>query len=797
VDGKLMKELTRTTTAGVAEEAHYHILYLNDEVGGGVASVANGHTHEVQYQAPAGQMVDETGAVTQEATPGGWFVLPAEDGHSHEVTAYVPVKKRSASADEVETVSEVLTQCRVWRELEKDSIERGRESWKFYKGEQWEDDLRSKLKGLSRACLTINQIVNPVDTILGYQGENRTDIKYAPFSGGDGRTADLYSIVVKNILEQCYYEREEGSAFKDNVIAGRGVLNLSVNFDRDMRGNPFVERFPWDQIVFSPHEKSDLSDCEGLVKHKLYSLTRAKDLWPDKADEIEGKYNDFSQRYPATAQFSDDEYSHLSGSMPAMLDSTGDVKVYDTRLKEVRVFERWIRRYIKTPIAVNVQDDVFQNLTDWSSADLLSVRTLPGFTLVYKTTPKIRITKVAGHCLLSDEDPADLPVDDFFVAPMYAYKYEGDFWGKVEALKDPQREVNKRRSQIADIGDRMITSAWMYDETTFVDSQEAKKFEKNISTPGAVFKVANANNPPRQIETNGRALSDLVQMVQFEKQLVSEVANIQVTEGGANTSEAALLERHKRKLAGNEFMFDSLEFAKKRIGRLILGVVRKYYTPERIYRIVSDKNQKAPQQVGGVPFEEYTKDEIIEILSNIEVDKYDVAVSEAAYGPTARMATYALLSDMAANGAPVPPDVVIRLSDIPEKTKQEILDSMAQQSQSQGAAQSETSKMEITKTLIAQGYIPPEVAQQYGITPGQPSVAPEAAPPPQPEGLLEGSPVEAMSTPQASQQPINVNVHLPSQAPVRKRIVINTDPTTGQRIAEEQIVEEDPNVASV
>jgi regulator of protease activity HflC (stomatin/prohibitin superfamily) len=50
---------------------------------------------------------------------------------------------------------------------------------------------------------------------------------------------------------------------------------------------------------------------------------------------------------------------------------------------------------------------------------------------------------------------------------------------------------------------------------------------------------------------------------------------------------------------------------------------------------------------------------------------------------------------------------------MPDSTKQKLMDMLSQQGQAQASAEQAKADAEIQKTLIAQGQIPPEVAQRF------------------------------------------------------------------------------------
>ena len=704
-----MIKLVPTTRWGIGRAAHHHIVYLNDEKGIGACGTERGHTHEVQWIEPTEDQQDqETGEVAP-GEPGYFQFMPdATDGHTHEIEDSYEVSEESDDEDDTVKLSEVISLFKAASEIEGESLLDGVQSDEFYSGKQWTDGEKTTLETLDRACLTINLIGPKIDEIDGHQRQSRTDIHYLPIEGGDQRTCDLYNAVTKIILEQSFYGREKSKAFLDSVITGRGWYTLFLDRSKNIFGDLKIQRYPYKQVRCGEHEQEDLSDCEYLIKDRVYSKAKIQQLWPDKADDIQKNFKELTDSRERITQYAVDHYAKADGARVLM----GSNVLVDVAKKEFRVIECQRKMYIQTSVGANADDDVALSLYGWDQKDVKQVGTIPGFSVITRAMPKIRITKVAGGVVLSDEKPAELPVDDFFMVPIYAYKRGERFWGKVQGAKDPQREINKRRSHAIDSINRAGSSGWAYDEETFPDMAEAERFKKNVTTPGHVTKVNDVNRLPARIPGQEFPTA-LIELMKMDQENLDRLLNISIREPGANTSAAAIMQAQKLKLVGNEFLFDNLSFAEQHLGKLILHSIRKYYSSERIYRMVSNRNQKSPVSVGGTPFEEFSKEEIISILDNAEVAELDVAVSEASYSPTMRLGILMMLQDWAKAGGSVPPKLFVKYLDVPEEERQEMQADIEAQAQAATEQGQQTEKMEITKTLVAKGILTPEVRQKY------------------------------------------------------------------------------------
>jgi len=742
-----------TTTPG--PDKHYHIVYVNTETGQAAMSPGgdDGHVHEVTYD-PAREPVEPTEAVPpqvdpmtgqpvidpatgqpdmgQPATPGDpgkeegtWVVTPTgatqAEFHDHEIIEYVAKPAKEEQKDK-----EVLDECMaLWREgmaIVEDCKKKGKEAEDFIKGKQWDDGVIRELNSLDRAALTINEIAPNIDTLVGYQMEQRTDIKYLPQENGDQRVADMLNVVVKKVLDNCYYQREETKIFKDQIGPGMGVFNVYMDFNENIQGVIKVERFPWDDIVYGPHEKEDLSDCEYEVRSRMVSIAKLKQLFGKKAKAIEQSYNEYKGQYPDVSDNgingTNTDYRSAAkiDDMPFTLNGT--IPLVDVQKKQFRLAQVTRKTYKDITVLFNQEDNFFFTAYDWKEEDILAASEIPGFQYVSQTKTRMRITKFCGNIILSDENPADLPMHDFYTVPAYGYRQNGEFWGKVEAAKDPQREMNKRRSQAMDTMNRLGASVYYIEPETFIDVQEKEKFKKKRSKPGSIFEVTDSNRRP-VLETGADLPVSLVNMMQLDQQNLQRLMNVVVEQGGANESGTMFMEKKKGRLTGNQFLFDNLSFAKQKLGKIIVALLQRYYPAERMQKILNSQYVRQKFKVADKDFGEYSKEEITEILSGANLLEYDVIVSESSFSASTRLGIAKTLFELMSQGADIPPELPLEFLDVPADIKVNITERLQAQSDQSAQVAMDTSNAEITKTLIAKGEytVAPERAQELGLVP--------------------------------------------------------------------------------
>lgn len=681
-----MKKLIQTSEDFVKGRTgkHYHIAYVEiDEATGsvldGITTTEKDHFHSIENNQ----------------------VAPAGDGkgHTHTLKEYETTEKEDREKDD-KIIKDVISLFKEAKGYEDKSRKKAIESEDFYNGKQWKEEDKSTLEKSQRSALTINEIEPKIDLLSGYQRQNRTDFRFLPVEEGDAIIADLLNVIVKNIVERCNYDHEETDIFEDTAITGRGLINVYVDYGKDMRGEIIIERFPWGDCYFGPHEKRDAADCEYLIKTKWYSKARLKQLYPDKIKDINREIDLFDKEDTPHLRTPGTQYDNSENTVDSIVNADPDL--IDLAKKEFRILECWRKVYEQNRVIANVEDDFYFNAKGWKVSDINSVKNLPSFNVIERVVTKIRVTRVASKVLLDDEFP-ELAVDDFFILPVYAKKRGAEWWGKIENLKDIQKEINKRHSQAVDIINKVASYGYYYDKQTFDTPEKAAKFRQNVSSPGFAIEIMDVNRPPLQTE-GVKFPAEIVQLEQISSQKLRELMNVNTEfegRGQAGTSGVAMVERKRQALIGNEFLFDNLDAVKRKLGRILVALIQKHYTPERIMRIVENQNKRQPVSLGGQPLESVDKEEVLSLLTESDLTKYDIVVSQSPFSASMREANFAIWIELAKTRPEIPLDWLIELSDLPDKEKFKAI--LQEQMEAARAQEDKKYQTELAKTAMAKG----------------------------------------------------------------------------------------------
>jgi hypothetical protein len=690
-----MAELFKTDKVN----GHYHIVYVRND-GVGTTDSYSEHIHEVIEDRIEGEDGEVTFANPQ--------VMDAE-GHTHELIPFTPSTKKKEK-------NEAQRVILLWKELkqnEADSRKKAAKSWDYMMNDQWDKAVEEKLNAEERSHLTLNNIAPNIRLLSGHQRQNRTDIRYFPVEEGDGRVADILTALVKNITEQTNYPFEETLIFEDQAVGGRGVFHIRIDRSKNIEGDIVIEKFPWDEVYFGPHEKFDLSDCEALIKSKFYSKSKLKQLWPNKARDIEKTFDELERLGEKHQRVEGEQY--LIGEGKDFNIHPSDSDLVDLKRKEFRVMELNEKVFESVTILFDPVNDFFFNAdrNGLTSKDIERAKTIEDINSAPQKTHRINQIIVAGNIVLEDGflDENILPDNDFDIVPAYAVKKGNRFQGKVEDVKDAQDEINKRHSQTSDILNRHASYGWLVDNESFDRPQDQEDFKQSVSKSGFIAKVKNILRPPIKLE-GAKFPSELIGFASTEQEQMQFILNINPELRGFQgqaESGVAIVEKNRQGLLGNEFLFDNLSFAKKIIARKLISYIQEVYTPERIMRILTSKAQREKVDIGGENLRDIadesvqtdlTPEIIMELLENTDLSKHDVVVGESAFTVTNRRANFLIWSQMAQTGTtPVPPSLLVDLSDLPDKDK--IKAEIAAMQQQQAESEQADRDTEIAKTQIA------------------------------------------------------------------------------------------------
>ena len=506
---------------------------------------------------------------------------------------------------------------------------------RFYLGDQWDEKEKQMLFEEGRNQFVFNLVRRNINLITGYQRQNRLSSVAVPIENSDQATADLRTQLLLYILQSSSGYEKISECFGGALKTGMNLATLWMDYrDDPVNGDLRIGREPYNGFICDPYfTQLDWSDCSYVIRRKYLTADQAASLLPGQEKEV------FQLQKLGWSR--DDKFTWLPYQrQPNGQDLIAFNEFYEQKWKNV-------------PMLVDTETGEF---TEWKGSEdsLRQFKDLyPQLKIVEKPTRYIE-----QHIILNDQymrteiDPYGL--NEYPMVPFVGiWEPESDLWGlKLQSLIrcqiDPQKESNRRISQMSDLLDSQINSGWLADEDAVVNprslfqaSQGKVVWRKKDSKPGAVEKIPPAQIPP-----------SMFQLQELYAKNTMEILGINDAAFGAteNAQESGIMYmlRQGAALTNLQDVFDNLRYSQRMLSKKILKMVQSW-TPEKIQRITN--------QIPSDAF--YDPDS----------NKYDIAIQEGMLTDTQKQMYFRQLVDLKQLGVPVSGDMLAKAAPIQGKTE--------------------------------------------------------------------------------------------------------------------------------
>lgn len=527
-----------------------------------------------------------------------------------------------------------------------------------YLGDQWDANEKKDLFQEGRNAYVFNYIRRVVNLVDGYQRKHRLSSVVSPRGNQDALTADQMSKCLIYAMNTGDAYHTISNCFSGALKTGWNLAHIYMDYiDDPVNGEIKFQRVPFNGFITDPYfTQHDFSDCSHIIMRKYLGVDQVRSLLPGQEEDVDKLY-----RYGWNR---DDKFTWL----PYQREPNGeDLLSFN---------EFYQQKWRNVPMLVDMETGEYtefevggNNLKDF-------LKKYPQLKVIKK--PKRYIVKhiiVNDQVMRSEENPYGL--DEYPLVPFFAiFEPESDLWElKVQSLTraaiDPQKELNRRRSQMVDILDSQINSGWIADENSVVNprslfqaSQGKVVWRNQDSRPGAVEKI-----PPGQIPPSMFQLQEL-----YDKDIPSILGVNEAAFGEAdNAGESGILTmlRQGAALINLQDLFDQLRNSQKALSTKVLKLIQTW-SPSKIQRIT--EQEPTPQF--------FDKDST----------KFDVVVKEGILTDTQQQNYFRQLVDLKQLGAPVTGEMLAR--EAPIQGKSDYLQQVAQMEQQQAQAAQQQAQLQ-------------------------------------------------------------------------------------------------------
>lgn len=597
--------------------------------------------------------------------------------------------------------SDAATLARCHQSLKRSKVADGRfrkrsaESIGFYFGDkQWDEQDKKEVEDRGQPAIVINRIKPTIKMATGLVVSQPLDWLAKPVGKNDDNSADTATAALKHIARLNHTTNLTAQVYWWALVYGVGWAYAGFHVrDTDPRSEPVQHRFldPREIRVDPNSREYDLSDARFVIWSRKVDVDDAERLWPQH-----------KERFLALANGRDPNLSDNPGEVETWEGVAGesvphsawkdneDWNQFDKdeaqggKPPQVVLHEMWER--IPTRVWLMEHRDGWTHEFDPASPDGAQMLMDPGVVRYYETdVPKMHQHIFCGPLLLESK-PSKYNHDRFpFIPCWYERDEHGDPVSMVESLKDPQREINHRRSRaIHELNfPNVRASRRLLREMEIDEDEAAAKFAR-----GGQFWPADPGDI--EVMTRQDLSSAQFQFMQDAKAEIQAVSGANDDLMGYDSSSKSGIAKQVTAQQGATMQRPNeanLRLFHQLLGEISLQLIQQAHTDEWVVRITDeigrDKFITANQR------EVDPETGMTRILNDIRQIRFELEVDTMPWTPTTRERATTMLNDMAANE----PDPLIRqglrrmaviASDWPNKAQiLEVMDKAEQMAMSQ------------------------------------------------------------------------------------------------------------------
>ena len=586
-----------------------------------------------------------------------------------------------------------------------------KEDYNFALGDQWTTEEKEKLKEEDRPCLTFNKIESLIDLVGGWQRENSPRIQVFPEGGEDKIFSEIADKLLKAIDKWTKLNYKLDHMFDDGLVCGKGWLEMGISYDEDpIHGDLKFRNNVVYSILKDPDGKEyDRSDWEYMIKMSRQSKNKLKKLFPDSDKMIDGLGADNTDYLfvGETMKEGDADNYHLGKSFKSIDDSLAGSDVEED--EKYLLKEYWHRKYVTKYFVYDFNNARMEKLDTEEEAEAKKAEIMVEYDEKFQKAMQeyqvivqasqaaqmasgqpgevpeppiqeevnVQVLKrpvqemwyaacAAGELLQEDiRSPFSPHYEDFPFFNYFAKWYvsaESDVLsikGITRNIKDPQREVNKSRSQFLHILNTSANSGWIGDKNA-LSPTGWDDLKKMGSTPGVVVRKKTGTELQR-IEPAGMSTGQAWRGEQGGQDIkeISGVNADAMAQTDKTTSGKAISLRIRQAMTILAKYFRNFRFTKELVGTAIYAMIPHVFDIHMVKKVIGQKYLEDNDISDGY---------LEAFMEQIKDGKYDLSITEADNSQTIRQETFDNLMDMVEKGMPIPPDVILEFSSMADST---------------------------------------------------------------------------------------------------------------------------------
>jgi hypothetical protein len=531
----------------------------------------------------------------------------------------------------------------------------------YYDSLQWTEQDAVELMARGQAPLVFNKIKPTINWIMGTEKRTRFDYNVLPREANDEKGAQTKKKLLKYVSDVNKLPFHRSEAFKNCVIAGLGWMEEGISAD------------PSDELIFARSEnwrnvyqdsrsrELDYSDGRYQIRSKVVDMDMACAMFPDSSSALSsGGITGFEDEEESVWYLGERMVNQRdvdgNGSFNGSAGTLGQRGAYVAsgqsdvgRREQVRINEGWytVPMPVKYFASGQMRGEVFDPKDEYHQ--FIVKKYAP--PIVGGVQNQMRVMLFTSGMPLWD-GPSPYRHRKFPLTAMWCYRRarDGMPYGVVRDIRDPQEDLNKRRSKALYIlsANRVVMDKGAVDDIEDIRQEAARPDAIIIKNPGKELKF---EKPAGEFQGN-------LEMMQNAENYIQEVSGVTSENLGQSTnatSGKAILARQEQGSVVTANLFDNMRLCIQQQGEKLLALMEQFYTEPKVMRIVGEN-----QPVDWVPIN--TMDPATgEILNDITASKADFVVDEQDFRASLRQAAQETMTQLMQT---LPPEVAISMLDL-------------------------------------------------------------------------------------------------------------------------------------
>ena len=543
----------------------------------------------------------------------------------------------------------------------------------YYDGLQWSEEDRKIIEERGQAANVFNHVKQNVDWIIGVELQSKMDFMVHPRSDEDRAAAQVKRELIKYVDHVNKGSYARSMAFQDAVRVGVGWIETGIRSDH--YDEPLFIRYEnWRNMWYDHLDPSrDMSESRYCFRSKWIDLDVACKMFPERKHKLQGSarrndlysYQDDDEFYLSQLYFRTDSQGRPLNRRTLTYDSE---YAFQNRRERVRLVEAWYRMptrgdylYIEDPRYIRFNGQLKDDKNDFHKWMMKN-----NYASAYDAV-RMKVFQtifVEGALLKAPTSPYNH--DRFPFTPIWGYRRARDNapYGVIRNMRDPQDDLNKRRSKAIHI---LSTNRVIMEEGAVDDEEELRE---EAAAPDGLIK--HKRNYALSIENDNAMAKEHVMLEQMDRQYIQDAAGVTAENLGEATnaiSGRAIQARQSQGSMTTAELFNNLAFSHQYTGENTLSLIEQFYDRAKEFRIIGPKNmirfERINQMVG------YNEQGQPVVENPITQTQADFVISRVEWRETVRLAIFeqmmTLLGQMDPQIALQMLDMVVEMSDVPEK----------------------------------------------------------------------------------------------------------------------------------